>query len=279
MDNIRFQKESTVRFVTRNGLPFRIQSLHSRYHIRAANASAERLFKKSAFFESGVAADRCRHAIYSQSRRRQNAKDIATNPASGRIRKKRAIAIAVRADNRIQSLLRPFSTQFHIFGAHGLGINWDKRIGPSERNDKSPQTLKDFRHQIPSHGGMLVHADSQAGKSPVAKKLQITPAIIFSGFQIFFRKRNCGSEHAVGIKFGVVHFKNFFADAEFVLLGNFTLGMIELDAVSVCGNVASRHHDCRQRFVDAIQRNRRTRNAPTVNDFPAHIDSRRRQSL
>ena len=47
--------------------------------------------------------------------------------------------------------------------------------------------------------------------------------------------------------------------------------MVELDAVAVGGNVAARHHDGRERLVDAVKGDGRARDTSAVDDLPRGI--------
>ena len=175
--------------------------------------------------------------------------------------------------------MRKVAGQVFVFLADCLGIDRDKRLAAGKRLHRRTQAFQNLHHDIAAYGGMLVHADSEALQSFSTEEFRIALAIIFFGFLFHCRERGSRFQHASRVKNAFVKIHRLRDDSLFILLGNFTLRVVELDAVAVGRDMATRHHDGRERLVDAVQRNRRARDAATVHDLPCAVLARLHERL
>ncbi len=219
-----------------------------RVHARAAN-----LLEGFRLLERRVATHRSCNALDAKRLGSEDAQHVATQPHAYIVCQERAVAVAVRAENRIHKVLvREVAGKVFVFLANRFGIHRDKRLAAGKRLHRRTQAFQDLHHDVAAHGGMLVHADGKALQSFSTEELRIALAVVFFGLRFHCRERGGILQHALRIKNAFVKIHHLRNDSLFVLLGNLALRMVELDAVTVGRNVASRDHDGRERLVDAV---------------------------
>ena len=126
---------------------------------------------------------------------------------------------------------------------------------------------------------MLVHADGKARERTSAEEFRVALQVVLLGFLFNSGEFRGIFQHALRIKNVLVKIHRLRNNPLFILLGNLSLRVVELDAVAVGGNVATRHHDGRERLVDTVQCNRRRRDATAVHDLPGAVLARLHERL
>ncbi|MNS57170.1 hypothetical protein D3C72_900500 [compost metagenome] len=156
-------------------------------------------------------------------------------------------------------LRRPFLEKGQRFRRDRFGIDGDEGFGAAERNDISAIMGKDVNKEIARHGAVLVNTDLEAGERLFRQQRNVALVEKFGcGAGMVLRRRRLVA-YALRFDFGSES-----GNRRLVLLVDFAVRAVELDAVAVGRDMRACYHQraCLQRH--AVKRKRRCRHRTAI---------------
>ena len=206
--------------------------------MRRADPGADRLRECSAGFECGIAAHRCHHGLRADFPGAENAHHVAPQPFAILIGDQRPVRVAIRCENGVKAVLSgPGPALVTVLFAHRLRIDGNERIAAAQPDGLRTQRLQDRVKQVARGGGVLIDAELHALETAAAEGVGVAP-------HIAFQNRWVGCGQGRGGRRRELHRRC--QHPLFVFLADLAVRQVKFDAISVEGNVASRHHDGRR---------------------------------